>query len=288
MDYVVGFLFAFLFGIGVYFIFSNIFNVAPIQSVRSVLSINRNVKTSKHVWIYSLAQNFVSYIKLNDFTRDKTERGLRIMGSSMSAETYYAIGMVQLFLFVIGGFFLFILIPIFGLLCILVGVVRMINYAQTPDKLIRQRQRNIETELPRFVAIITQELKNNHSVVDIIEYYERYADPDLRDELQEALAGIHSGNAEVALLRLETRVGSDQLSEVVRGLIRALSGDDPVGYFEMIFNDFRVLEISNLKKESLRRPAKINKYSFFILMEVVVTIFVVLGLYAYDLLPSLL
>ena len=284
---------AFLFSVGVYFVFSQIFEVPSISSVRSVLSINRNIKTSKGAFIYSLSQNFVGFIKLNDFTKEKVEDALKTIGDSTSAEMYYTMSFVRLGIKAVIAGMIILLKPVFGTFVVLIGMgffvygaMEMFSAMQLPDKLIRQRRKNIEAELPRFVAIITQELKNNHNVVDIIEYYERYADPALQDELRETLAGMHSGNAEMALLRLESRVGSDQLSEVVRGLVRALSGDDPLGYFEMISNDFRALEISHLKKESLRRPQKINKYSFFILMQVVKTIFLVLCLYAADLMPS--
>ena len=56
----------------------------------------------------------------------------------------------------------------------------------------------------------------------------------LRQELEITIADMKSGNEETALTRLESRIGSTMLSDVVRGLISVKRGDNGVMYFEML------------------------------------------------------
>lgn len=69
-----------------------------------------------------------------------------------------------------------------------------------------------------------------------------------------------------ALLRFEHRVNSPMLSDVVRGLIGTLRGDDQQIYFKMLSIDMRQLELDNLKKEAGKRPAKMQRYSMLMLL----------------------
>ena len=64
---------------------------------------------------------------------------------------------------------------------------------------------------------------------------------------------------------MESRVSSAMVSDVVRGLIGVIRGDDGVAYFQMMGHDMKQLEIQRLKKLALERPPKIRRYSFLLL-----------------------
>ncbi len=55
------------------------------------------------------------------------------------------------------------------------------------------------------------------------------------------------------------------LSDVVRGLLSVLRSDDGRVYFQMLAHDFKLLEVQKLKLIAMKRPAKMRKYSFFML-----------------------
>ena len=82
---------------------------------------------------------------------------------------------------------------------------------------------------------------------------------------------------ENALIRFESRIGSTMLSDVVRGLIGTLRGDDQRMYFRMITFDMRQIEQANLKKEAAKRPKKIQRYSMMMLFCIVIIYLVVLS-----------
>ena len=88
---------------------------------------------------------------------------------------------------------------------------------------------------------------------------------------------MKSGNEETALTRLESRIGSTMLSDVVRGLISVKRGDNGVVYFELLSHDFKLLELQRLKLIAMKQPGKVRKYSFFMLGCFLLMYFGILG-----------
>lgn len=82
---------------------------------------------------------------------------------------------------------------------------------------------------------------------------------------------MRSGSYEAALTRFEARFNSPLLSDVVRGLIGVLRGDDGVHYFQMLVHDMKQLELQRLKAKAIKIPPKIRVFSFILLMCFLVT-----------------
>ena len=66
------------------------------------------------------------------------------------------------------------------------------------------------------------------------------------------------------------------VSDIVRGLIGTLRGDDQQMYFRMLAFDMRQMEQSNLKKEAAKRPKQMQKYSMMMLFCILLIYVVVL------------
>ena len=82
---------------------------------------------------------------------------------------------------------------------------------------------------------------------------------------------MRSSSYEAALTRFEARINSPMLSDVVRGLIGVLRGDDGAMYFQMLSRDFKQKELQRLKKEAQKIPPKIRVFSFLMLVCFIVT-----------------
>ena len=93
---------------------------------------------------------------------------------------------------------------------------------------------------------------------------------------------MKTGNYEQALLHLEARVDSPLLSDVTRGLIGVLRGDDQRMYFQMITFDMRQIEQNELKKEAAKRPRLIQRYSMMMLLCIIMIYMVVLCVEVFD------
>ena len=79
-------------------------------------------------------------------------------------------------------------------------------------------------------------------------------------------------------------MSSAMLSDIVRGLIGCIRGDDGVAYFRLLAHDMKQIEIQRLKKLAMERPPKIRRYSFLMLA---CMLLVYLGVMGYQILQSM-
>lgn len=100
----------------------------------------------------------------------------------------------------------------------------------------------------------------------MIENFRKNAGMEFGEELGVLAADMRSSSYEAALTRFEARLNSPMLSDVVRGLIGVLRGDNSVVYFQMLAHDFKQLELQKLKSEAQKIPPKIRVFSFLMLM----------------------
>ena len=140
----------------------------------------------------------------------------------------------------------------------------------------------MEKEIPRFALSIGQCLENDRDVLKILTSYRRIAGKEFGAELDQTIADMKTGNYEQALLYLEARVDSPLLSDVTRGLIGVLRGDDQRMYFQMITFDMRQIEQNDLKKEAAKRPRLIQRYSMMMLLCIIMIYMVVLCVEVFD------
>ncbi len=167
------------------------------------------------------------------------------------------------------------------------------------DEKMKEKREAIESELPRFVATVEQELKTSRDVLSIMENYK--ANLLLSDKFALSTAGVHfayeldvtcadmrSSSYEAALTRFEARIGSSQLSDVVRGLISVIRGDEGAVYFKMLAHDFKLAELQRLKAQAQKIPPKIRVFSFGMLAIFLFTYLVVMGMQILDSLGSMM
>ena len=134
------------------------------------------------------------------------------------------------------------------------------------SKAIKERRKKIEYELPRLVANIEKTLVHSRDVLAILDAYKETAGPELKRELEITVADLRSGNYEVALTRLEARVGSTMMSDVTRGLIGVIRGDETSVYWGSLVLKFSDYQRQNLKTEASKAPKKVRKLSMVLLI----------------------
>ena len=87
---------------------------------------------------------------------------------------------------------------------------------------------------------------------------------------------MRSSSYEAALIRFEARMGSAIISDIVRGLVGILRGDDGQMYFQMLSHDLKALELQRLKAKAAKIPPKIRVFSFLMLMCFMMTYIVII------------
>ena len=261
-------LFALFFSLGLYLILAAVFKVPTYKATKAVLgAVKKNKKQAKNsdAIITELAAKLAKILPMDDYKRRRLTATLKSAEIPVTAEQYVAEAMVKAGLVFLCAIPCLLVVPIIAPAFMIIGIAVYFNESTKADKKITATREEIEYELPRFVATITQELQASRDVLSMLETYQRNAGAALKNELGITVADMRTGNFEGALTRFEARVSSAMLSDVVRGLIGVLRGDDGVAFFRMLSHDMKQLELQRLKKLALERPPKIRRYSFMLL-----------------------
>ena len=281
----------FLFGItlaaGLFFLLLDLLRLPYLSTAKAMLNTTRSEKKaarSLETYLMTWAVKLAKLIRMNEYRRHRLKNVLKATGMNMEPEIYQTYALVK------AGAILLAVIPaglVFPLLVpVVVFLSVMVYFKETKkaDEKLSVKRAAVEKELPRFVASIEQELKASRDVLSIVESYKKNAGEVFAGELTMLAADMRSSSYEAALTRFEARLNSPMLSDITRGLIGALRGDDSTLYFQMLAHDFKQLELQRLKSEAQKIPPKIRVFSFLMLM---CFLFTYLAIIAFEIIKSL-
>ena len=275
------YIFLFLgFAFGIYFIVADRLKIPYLKSSKAIMNMGRSdrkLTTAIEAIIMDLSIKLSRFIPMDRYKKNRLSATLKAAGISMTPECYQAHAILKALTV---GLLIIPCLLIFPLMAIAVALLSVLVYFkeyQKADNQMQERRGEIETELLRLVSTMEQELKTSRDVLSILESFKKTTTPALADELGITCADMRSGGYEVALMRLEARVNSPQLSDVVRGLISVIRGDDGVMYFQMLAHDFKQMELRKLKAQAQKIPGKIRIFSLIMLMCFLATFLIVIA-----------
>lgn len=261
-------LFTVFFSCGTYMVAADYLSLPTFRASLAVLNVTKQEKRKKknhEAIILELSSKLSRFIRFDEYRKRKLAATLKSAGIKLSPETYIAKAWVKSFLVLLGIVPALIVFPILSFLILFLSVLVYFKESRSADEIMKNRRDAIEAGLSRFVMTLEQELKASRDILRILETYRKNASPEFQYELGITIADMKSGSYEAALSRFEARIGSTMLSDIVRGLLSVLRGDDGRVYFQMLAHDFKLLEIQKLKLIAMKRPSKVRKYSFFML-----------------------
>ena len=254
--------------LGLYILLANILKLPRMAVTKAVLNVTRQDKKQTkilEVLVFDLSSKLANHIRLEEYKKRKLTSTLRSAGIKLTPETFIARAWVKTGLIATLLIPVMPIIPVLAPVIILLAITVFFRELRLADEILRHKREEIEYELPRFVSTISQALKASRDVTAILMSYQKSAGDSFRQELEITIADMKSGNEETALTRLEARIGSTMLSDVVRGLISVKRGDNGAMYFEMLNHDFKQVELQKLKLIAMKQPGKVKKYSFLML-----------------------
>jgi len=217
------------------------------------------------VYIAKVADVFAKYINMDALKRSQLQNALEIAHVEMTPEQYIATAIARALLIILLTIPMWFISPLFLLFSVALGcLIAFMRYQEVLD-FVKKRRKRIEREIPRFTSAVAQNLEIDRDILRMFIAYRRVADKEFGAELDQTIADMKTGNYENALLKLEKRINSPLMSDVIRGLIGVLRGDDQRVYFKMLTFDMRQLEQNNLKKEAMKRPQAMQKYCMFMM-----------------------
>lgn len=272
---------------GLFLLLSGILKLLTLRTGRAMMqSGKKEKKLQKTLDAFYMdgAAYLGKYIGMNAYKKSRMQNVLNAAGLKMTPETYMAYAYLKagsIFLLILPALHVF---PLLAILLVLLGVMVYYKETRKAEELVREKREQIEGELYRFVSTITQELKNSRDVLSMLEHYKENAGEMFQKELDIVCADMRSSSYEAALTRFEARLNSPQLSDVVRGLIGVLRGDDGAVYFQMLTHDFKQAELQRLKAKAAKIPPKIRVFSFAMLLCFLATYFAIIG---YEIIKSM-
>ncbi len=261
-------LIASLVGFGIFFITADLARVPLIKTSKAAAHLSKRQKkktSSLELWLRDLAVWVSKKIKLNEFKRMQLLSDLQTANINITPELHIANALIK------AGFCLLLIFPalfIFPLITPLIVILAITMYMKESrgiQEKIKARRDAIEYELPRLVFTIDRTLTHSRDVLAILDGYRENASEELKYELDITVADMRSGNYESALTRLEARVGSSMLSDVTRGLISLLRGDDTTAYWSSLSIKFADYQRQMLKQQAQKVPGKIKRLSMILL-----------------------
>lgn len=255
-------------GIGLFFLLADIRRIPHIKTSGAVTNLSKKQKGKSgglNVWLGDFAAWLAKHIRMNDFKRAGLESDLKTAQINLSPERYRADAIIKAS---IVGVFAIPVLFIFPLICPVILFMAVFLYNREMKSVgvrIRDKRSRIEYELPRLVFTIEKTLKHSHDVLYMLESYAKNAGAEMKHELAITAADMRSGNYEAALTRLEARVGSAMMSDVCRGLIGMLRGDDTAMYWASLLLKFNDIQRQQLRLKAQKVPRKVKRLSMCLL-----------------------
>jgi flagellar protein FlaJ len=268
-----------LIAMGLFFILSDVLKLPTMKTARAMLGAGKeNNKAAKTIeaWLMSGAVKLSNYIHMDEYKRSRMTNILKAAGYSMTPEVYTAYAITKAGAILLGAIPCLILLPLVTPVLVILAVLTYFKEIRKADEQLKVKRDQIEGELPRFVATVEQTLKSSRDVLAMLENYKKNAGTAFVHELDVLTADMRSSSYEAALTRFEARLNSPMLSDVVRGLVGVLRGDDSAVYFQMLAHDFKALELQHLKGQAQKIPPKIRVFSFVMLMCFLLTYMVII------------
>lgn len=259
---------AILFSCGIGFLLAERLKLPSRAASRAMHSMGRNRKDKPNpltLLMRELSGRLAGKLRLNEYRRAQLEADLRTGDMTQTPEQFVAENIVRAAMAAVLAVPVAFLSKSFAVLLLAAAVLLYRLGSMTLRKKIGARRTRIELELPRFVENIEKTLPHSRDVLAMLESYRTGAGEEFGRELDITVADMRSGNDEAALTRLEARVGSSALSDVVRGLIGILHGEDNGVYWANLSLKFSEAGRQNLREQAGKVPKRVCLLLFVLL-----------------------
>ena len=281
------FLFGVLLAAGLFFIVADLLRLPSLAAQKAMLAAGKQAKAKPKTvdtLLQSAAVRLSHLIRMDEYKRSRMKNVLSAAGLNTTPELFTATAIVKAASVAMLAVPSIYVLPLLTPVALFLAVLIYFKEIRKADEALSAKRSRIEQELPRFVATVTQELKASRDVLAILENFKKNAGSDFGAELDILTADMRSSSYEAALTRFEARFNSPMLSDITRGLIGVLRGDDGAVYFQMLSHDMKQLELQRLKAQAMKIPSKIRVCSFFMLMCFLMTYMVII---VYEIITSL-
>lgn len=268
---------ALLAGYGMFNIVTEFVEAPNKRARRAVLAHKKGPRGLTESIVIPMAEFISKRIRLSETRKDSLQKSLYSAELHMTPEFYVSKAIASGFLVSLFAIPMLFILPLMALACVAAGFIVFFKEVQSVSSIVQKKREKIEGELVLFASTIQQSLLGSRDVVKIFESYRKVCGPQLTHELDITLADMKTGNYESALIRFEARLNSSSMSQLIRGLLAVMRGDEQSTYFEMLTHDLIVEEKERMKRQALKRPEKLKVSTFLMIFCFALVYFYAIG-----------
>lgn len=274
--------------VGMYYIVTEFLIIPDDKARRAVLNYGKGIgKISSEEMIALIASKIERFVRLDENYAVILKKKLIAAEMTYSPQCYVSralAGGITAALFGIPFcivFSYFINWIIIAVVFVILGIFSYFKMLGEADEIIKKKTELIEPELALFASTVQKQLSSTTDIIKIFESYRKVCSDAFRHEIDVTIADMKTGSYEIALLNMDNRIRSDALSQIIRGLLSVLKGDDQRMYFDMLVHDLANAERERLKRAALKRPSKLDSASVMILICFVLILIYIIGYQIY-------
>lgn len=257
-----------LVGFSFFLILCDLFKVPTYRTSMTMIGMEKQNKTENsriNSTLDDIAKWLSTKLRIRDFKKAQMQANLNSARMTISPEMYMAQCIIKAALVALLSILVFPVFPAGGFVVIVIAVLYYFSLMQELSKKVNAHRKAVEYELVRMIFTIERTLLHDRNVIVMLQNYREIAGPDMKQELDVTLADMLSGNHEQAISRLEVRVGSMMMSDVCRGLISVIRGNDTTAYWVNLHQKFMEHQRSILRGKAEKIPQKIGRLSMVLL-----------------------
>ena len=173
-----------------------------------------------------------------DFKEKRMQVQLARAGIPLSPKEYLARSVLMAAAaMIMSGIFISFAIKNMLPVSVILGVIVFFHFhGEVKDKL-KDKDKMIEAELPKFIRAIVQGMKTEKDIIKLLETYETIAGKGLKYDIEVLIMDLKSGNFEEGMVDFDKRVGNAYISRLAKALISANRGDNQDSALNYLLSD---------------------------------------------------
>ena len=253
------------FSLFIYFVLLDVFHIYKINF--SNINIFKRTKRDSDG---KQAIKLSNFIKIPDFIYKDLLYKIDLLNINMTPEVYVSNCIINSIFFLFLSIGLFFIDTILGTITFVIFLIKIYSEFDKINKDLRKKRIAIEEEIPRFLSYVIQNYKTSKDILPALEIYEKNANSYFKKEIKITIADMISGSRIEALRRLDMRINSYEFSRVLKAIISVLRGDESIDYIKILYREFQTKQVENLRKETILRPKRIEKYIIILTVLVII------------------
>ena len=230
------------------------------------------------LYIKPVAGLIAPYIRMADFKEKRMQVQLARAGIPLSPKEYLARSVLMAAAaMILSGLFVSVTMKHMLPVSVILGVIVFFHFhGEVKDKL-KDKDKMIEAELPKFIRAIVQGMKTEKDIIKLLETYETIAGKGLKYDIEVLIMDLKSGNFEEGMMDFDKRVGNAYISRLSKALISANRGDNQDSALNYLMSDMGLLAKETMQRELNKRPGRVKALSIPVVIVAVSALFYVIG-----------